>query len=65
MNDDYSQIVASVLNSVQIFVFNYLYNYVASALTLQENHRTDTEYEDALVAKLFLFQVNIDIIFIS
>ena len=26
------------------------------SLTAKENHRTDTEYEDALISKLFAFQ---------
>ena len=35
---------------------SYVNSIVAAALSLRENHRTDTEYEDALISKLFLFQ---------
>src|SRR5690554_3240474 len=49
-------VIASVLNAVQIQVMNFAYGVVADALTDRENHRTDTQYEDSLIAKLFLFQ---------
>eukprot|EP00604_Paraphysomonas_vestita_P001703 CAMPEP_0174817746 /NCGR_PEP_ID=MMETSP1107-20130205/254_1 /TAXON_ID=36770 /ORGANISM="Paraphysomonas vestita, Strain GFlagA" /LENGTH=652 /DNA_ID=CAMNT_0016028733 /DNA_START=1071 /DNA_END=3029 /DNA_ORIENTATION=+ len=51
-----AQTVASILNSVQISVFNLIYSFVADKLTERENHRTDTEYEDSMISKLFLFQ---------
>ena len=49
-------IFASILNSIQITVFNIIYSDVAIQLTDYENHRTDTKYEDSLIAKTFLFQ---------
>ena len=33
-----------------------IYNGIAVALNDSENHRTDTDYEDALIAKTFVFQ---------
>ena len=51
-----SSFVASIMNSVQITIFNIIYSKVASFLTDRENHRTDTTYEDSMIAKLFLFQ---------
>lgn len=33
-----------------------MYGELATALTNRENHRTDTEYEDSLIAKIFVFQ---------
>jgi hypothetical protein len=48
--------VASVMNSVQITVFNIIYSKIADFLTDRENHRTDTTYEDSMIAKLFMFQ---------
>eukprot|EP00752_Nemacystus_decipiens_P016452 g14707.t1 len=48
-------IITSVINSVQIQILNTVYKKVAVALTDFENHRTSTEYEDSLVAKLFCF----------
>lgn len=35
---------------------NAVYSDMAISLTDRENHRTDTEYEDSLIAKLFAFQ---------
>eukprot|EP01035_Chromulina_nebulosa_P017170 gene17170-22686_t len=51
-----SGIIAALVNAVQIQVLNFLYGSVATALNDYENHRTDTEYEDALIAKTFVFQ---------
>jgi hypothetical protein len=48
--------VASILNAVQIQILNYVYSELAIFLNKRENHRTDTEYEDALISKLFAFQ---------
>jgi anoctamin-10 len=46
----------SVLNTIQIFVFNYIYNIVAYKLNAYENHQTYSSYEDQLATKIFLFQ---------
>lgn len=48
--------VASVINAVQITILNITYGMLATYLTVRENHRTDTEYEDSLIAKVFVFQ---------
>lgn len=37
-------------------MLNAIYGSVAIALNDYENHRTDTQYEDALIAKTFIFQ---------
>ncbi|CAE7603802.1 Ano7, partial [Symbiodinium microadriaticum] len=37
-------------------ILNVIYQDLAVYLTNNENHRTDTQYEDALIAKLFAFQ---------
>lgn len=47
---------ASVLNAISIQIFNLVYQIVAVKLTDAENHRTDTVYEDHLIAKTFVFQ---------
>ncbi|RYH21304.1 hypothetical protein EON65_21005 [archaeon] len=52
----YASTVASVLNTVQILVFNAIYQVAALKLTDMENHRTDTSYEDSLIIKMFVFQ---------
>lgn len=48
--------ITALINAVQIQVLNAIYNEVAVALTEYENHRTNTEYEDSLIAKTFIFQ---------
>jgi hypothetical protein len=40
---------------VQINVFNFLYGLVIEKLTEIENHRTDTEFENSMIVKLFSF----------
>jgi hypothetical protein len=44
------------LNAVQILVLNTVYRGVAKKLNDLENHRTDREYENHLIVKVFLFQ---------
>ncbi|KAF1327051.1 Anoctamin-like protein, partial [Globisporangium splendens] len=44
------------LNAVQILILNTVYRGVAKKLNDLENHRTDREYENHLVIKVFLFQ---------
>ena len=51
----YASTVASILNSIQIIVLNMLYRSVVTFLNNQENHRTDTQYEDSLIIKMFFF----------
>lgn len=46
---------AELINAIQIQVLNELYSKVAVWLTVRENHRTDTSYEDSLILKLFCF----------
>jgi len=53
---EYYSTIASLLNSIQIGIFNKIYGWVSVNLNDRENHRTDTEYEDALIAKTFMFQ---------
>jgi len=47
--------VIGVANTAQIMVMEYAYRSVAVALNDAEGHRTDTAYEDALIAKTFIF----------
>ncbi|KAG6976300.1 hypothetical protein JG688_00001510 [Phytophthora aleatoria] len=46
----------TVVNAIQILVLNTVYRNVARKLNELENHRTDAEYENYLVIKVFLFQ---------
>ena len=50
----YSRIVGSSLNAIAIIILSKIYNGVAKVLTEWENHRTQTEYENALVTKYLL-----------
>ena len=45
----------SLISAIQIMLLNYFYQYYAIKLTNIENHRTDTEYDDSLISKLFAF----------
>jgi hypothetical protein len=56
LSDSDAQTVASVLNAIQIQIMNFVYSFIAKALADYENHRTDTQYEDSMIIKLFLFQ---------
>ena len=51
-----SNTVASILNVVQIQVFNLIYSKAADFTTKIENHRTENSYEESLCIKLFAFQ---------
>ena len=53
---DLGGVVASVLIALQIQILNRFFGECAIKLNDLENHRTDTEYEDALIAKTFIFQ---------
>ncbi|CAK4144578.1 unnamed protein product [Aphanomyces euteiches] len=48
--------IGATLNAIQIQVMNGIYSTIAIRLNNYENHRTETEYEDNLIAKTFLFQ---------
>jgi anoctamin-10/anoctamin-7 len=51
-----AQSITSVVNVVQIQVMNFTYNFIVTELTNRENHRTETDYEDSMITKLFVFQ---------
>ncbi|CAM9680880.1 unnamed protein product [Chrysoparadoxa australica] len=53
---NYASIIPALVNAIQIIVMNYIYSSVALKLNKMENHRTDTEFEDNLILKTFLFQ---------
>jgi hypothetical protein len=48
--------LAGLINAVQIGIMNTLYRKVAIWLNNWENHRTDTDFENHLILKTFLFQ---------
>lgn len=49
-------ILTSIIQAVVIGILNFVYGYIATSLNNNENHRTDTEYEDNLIGKVFIFQ---------
>lgn len=53
---NYSDMVCSIINAIQIQVFNIIYSKVVKILTNMENHKTQNHYEDSLVVKTFIFQ---------
>eukprot|EP00002_Diphylleia_rotans_P002649 TRINITY_DN11681_c0_g1_i5.p1 TRINITY_DN11681_c0_g1~~TRINITY_DN11681_c0_g1_i5.p1 ORF type:complete len:722 (+),score=168.54 TRINITY_DN11681_c0_g1_i5:43-2208(+) len=53
---DLGPMLAGIINAVTIVIFDQLYLRFAIFLNDWENYRTQTEYEDALIAKNFLFQ---------
>lgn len=56
VGDSNAQTIASIANAVQIQVMNFVYSFLANALSERENHRTDTQFEDSMIIKIFLFQ---------
>jgi hypothetical protein len=52
-----AQIISSIINAIQIQFFKYWYISLADSLTEWENPRTDTEFEDAMIPKLYMFEV--------
>jgi Calcium-activated chloride channel len=56
-NIENGSIYTSIMQAIVIGILNFIYGFIATALNDHENHRTDTEYEDNLIAKVFIFQV--------
>lgn len=48
--------VISILNAVQIVAFNIIYEKLAKVLTDMENHKTENQYQDSFILKVFAFQ---------
>ena len=48
-------ILADVMNALSIAVLDVVYKEVAMKMTSFENHRTQTSFNDSMIAKLFLF----------
>ena len=53
---DFTLPVCSILNAIQIQIFNFIYSKLVRKLTDLENHKTDLQYEDSLILKTFVFQ---------
>lgn len=57
LNEYLMPITAGILNLMCILILNYIYNYLAQWLTEMELQRTQTEYDDSLALKIYMFQV--------
>ncbi|RHZ74069.1 hypothetical protein Glove_227g72 [Diversispora epigaea] len=51
----YTTLVTAFVNLITMITVKLLSKYLALKLTDIENHKTDTEYEDALILKTFIF----------
>jgi hypothetical protein len=56
LNKTYAELIISVLTAFQIELLNSIVKKFAIRLVNGENHRTDSQYEAALIMKVFLFQ---------
>lgn len=54
-NNDIVQILLTLLNTVQIVIFNTIYANLALKLNNFENHKLFSSYENSLVLKIFFF----------
>jgi hypothetical protein len=51
-----STIIPSTANAVSITIFSIAWKIISLKLTINENHRTDTAFEDSLIGKTFSFE---------
>lgn len=54
-NNEFVQILLTILNTVQIMIFNKIYAELALKLNKFENHKLLSSYENSLVLKIFFF----------
>lgn len=55
-NNNFVQILLTLLNSIQIAIFNLIYGKVALKLNHYENHKLFSTYENSLILKIFFFK---------
>ena len=55
-DESWGPFIAATLSTFQVRVFNHIYERVAIKLTDWENYKTQPEYDDALIIKVFLYQ---------
>jgi len=55
-NESWGPIVGGIANGVIIVVLESVYKWIATKMNNWENYRTETQYEDQLIYKLFLVQ---------
>jgi len=54
-NQTQYSVFADIINALSIMLLDFLYKKFAVYMTHFENHRTDTQYEDSIILKLFIF----------
>lgn len=54
-HDHLEDIVPTSVQAIVIAILNGMYRNLAKTMTEAENHQTDTNYEDSLVTKLYIF----------
>jgi anoctamin-10/anoctamin-7 len=52
----YGSLVSGVVNAIVIQVMNKIYESLAYKMNNYENHQSQTDYDDALILKVFVFQ---------
>lgn len=55
-NNKYGNQICAFINAIQIRVMNIIYGKIAAWMNDWENHETETQYNDNLAVKLFLFK---------
>lgn len=55
-HNKYGNLICAMINAVQIRVMNIIYGKIAVLMSDWENHETETQYNDNLAVKLFLFK---------
>ena len=54
-NLDMGRYLFSGMLAVNIEIFNFIYSKMALKMTEQENHKTQTQFEQSLIIKTFIF----------
>jgi len=55
-NDLPTKVYLGMINAVMIFVFDMIYKFVSKYGNEWENHRTDQDYQNAMIMKSFIFK---------
>ena len=53
---DFSGYICAILNAIQIQIFNLIFEKIVMSLNKMENQRTQSEYDNSLIIKTYIFQ---------
>jgi hypothetical protein len=53
----YGNNIVGVISALNISILNFVYQFFANRWNDEENHQTETKYEDSLISKVFTFQL--------